>query len=98
MKAENLMKWIVAGALACSMVAAGACSKSDKDDKGQATPATTAQQAPANTPNSQAAPGPDISDEDVPVETDFEEAAEKEISAENYQQELDTLEKEITGG
>jgi hypothetical protein len=97
MKAENMMKWILSGALACSLIAFSACSKSE-DGTGQETPATSAQQNPNNQPNNQATPGPDIPDEDVPVETDFEEAAEKEITADNYQQELDKLEKAIAGG
>jgi ABC-type glycerol-3-phosphate transport system substrate-binding protein len=41
-----------------------------------------------------ASPAP-LADTDVPVAADFEEEAEKSISASNYKGELDTLEKEV---
>jgi len=44
-----------------------------------------------NTAGAQAA----LADSDVPVPADFEEDAEKNISASNYKSEIDTLEKEV---
>ena len=37
-----------------------------------------------------------IKDEDLPVEADFDDEAEKQISPTNYKSELDTLDKEIS--
>ena len=97
MKIENMMKWVIRGMLACSLIASSACSKSDTDDKGR--PAPSSQQNQNDQPPTRTtAAAADIPDEAVPVETDFEEAAEKEISADDYRQELDKLEKEIAGG
>jgi len=36
-----------------------------------------------------------LADSDLPVQADFEEEAEKAISAANYKAELDALEKEV---
>ena len=36
-----------------------------------------------------------LSDSDLPVSADYEEEAEKKISASNYKSELDALEKEV---
>lgn len=36
-----------------------------------------------------------LADSDLPVQADFEEEAEKAISASNYKAELDSLEKEV---
>jgi hypothetical protein len=38
-----------------------------------------------------------ISDEDLAVQADFEEDAERSITASNYKTELDSLEKELEG-
>lgn len=45
-------------------------------------------------PSGSAAPAA-LSDSDLPVAADFEEDAEKAISASNYKGELDSLEKEV---
>lgn len=43
----------------------------------------------------QAAAAAEIGDQDLPVETDFEQEAEQQITGDNYSQELEALEKEI---
>ncbi|MDC3953032.1 hypothetical protein [Polyangium jinanense] len=43
------------------------------------------------------APAPVVlDDKDIPTAADYDDQAEKDISATNYKNELDTLEKEIT--
>ncbi|MDI1479484.1 hypothetical protein [Polyangium sp. y55x31] len=37
-----------------------------------------------------------LDDKDIPTAADYDDQAEKDISATNYKSELDTLEKEIT--
>jgi hypothetical protein len=37
----------------------------------------------------------ELSDEDLPVEADFEQEAEQQITGDTYLEELDTLDKEI---
>lgn len=68
--------------LAAALVAAAGCAKEAEDQP--ATTETQPEPAPAQIP-----------DEALPVSTDFEDDAEKQISAENYKAELDTLEQEI---
>ena len=63
-----------------------------KDDK----PAAAAEQAPAVEEAAAAQEAPPEPVEDVvPVQEDFEEAAEGEITPENYTAQLDALDKEI---
>ena len=72
--------------LAAVLALAGSCTKETTDQ-----PATT-------DPQTQPAPPPapaQIPDQELPVATDFEDEAEKQISAENYKSELDTLDQEI---
>lgn len=70
--------------LAAALVVAGGCAKETGDQPATTDPQTQPEPAPAQIP-----------DEALPVATDFEEDAEKQISAENYKSELDTLEQEI---
>jgi hypothetical protein len=54
----------------------------------------------SNAPSGSAAPGGSgqakpLADSDLPVSADYEEEAEKKISASNYKTELDALEKEV---
>ena len=97
---KNISTWILAALLSLSLATIGACSKKEekKDDgankKAKPTlPTPNVKKQPATpTPPT----GPEIADEDLPVETDFEEEAEKDITAENYKSILDELEKEIS--
>jgi glucose/arabinose dehydrogenase len=70
--------------LAAVLAMAGSCAKETTDQPAPTDPQTQ----PAPTP-------PEIPDQDLPVATDFEGEAEKQITAENYKGELDTLEQEI---
>jgi hypothetical protein len=73
------VKQIVLVILAAGLLALGC---------GDATP--TGSGAPAGSGTAMA-----LADSDVPVSADFEEEAEKGISAANYKGELDNLEKEV---
>jgi hypothetical protein len=70
--------------LAAVLAAAGSCAKETADQPAPTDPQTQPEPAPAQIP-----------DQELPVATDFEGEAEKQISAENYKGELDTLEQEI---
>jgi hypothetical protein len=63
-----------------------------KDDK-PATEATPA--APEAAPAPEAEAPPELVDDVVPVQEDFEEAAAGEITPENYTAQLEALDKEI---
>ena len=52
--------------------------------------------APTNTP-APTATSVALSDEDLAVQADFEEDAERSITAANYKTELESLEKELEG-
>lgn len=99
--AKKIAIWFVTGIAALSLTALttlGACSKDDKKDenKGKAAPDKTLPTPDIKKmPKPPTAPGPEIVDEDLPIETDFEDEAEKSITAENFKAELDALEKEI---
>ena len=60
-----------------------------------AVAAATAKASAATTAAPAAALGADLKDEDLPVESDYEEEADKEITDANYAAELDKLEKEL---
>lgn len=70
--------------LAVVLAVAGSCAKESTDQPATTDPQTTPTPAPAEIP-----------DQELPVATDFEDESEKQISAENYKGELDTLEQEI---
>jgi len=76
--------------LAASMLMCFLASCEKEEKKPEATPAPSAQVAPA--PVATAVPAPA---ETIPVSADFEEEAEKSITAANYKKELDSLEAEI---
>ena len=78
------MKWFIAALLTVMLAGAG-CSK--KGDEGTAGKDTKAGET--------AAAGPELTDQDLPVATDFAEEAEAQITAENYKGEIDKLEQEI---
>jgi hypothetical protein len=68
------------------LVASSACDEGNKGKDPQAPPSTA----------SPAAQAP-IADEDLAVKADFEEEAERTITATTYKQELDALENEVNG-
>lgn len=78
---RTLMMLALAGALA----ALGCEQKTEAPAPGAAPPAKGQEQAKA----------PSATAEELPTEQDFEEEAEKEITADNLTGELDKLEKEI---
>ena len=65
------------------------CGKGDKDNNKK--PVKT----PDKPPVTDVVVEPDITDEDIPVAADFEEAAETEVTDKNYKDELANLQKEI---
>ncbi|WP_428265153.1 hypothetical protein [Haliangium sp.] len=79
----------IISALLCAAFAftAAACSK-DAEPEASPPPPTAAKAG------DEAAPAA-IEDKDLPVETDFEEAASTEITADNYKDELEALATEI---
>lgn len=94
---------ITLSALALFALACGDSGGASKPAaSGSAAPAASTQK-PAATAKSSAGPTAPASasaataetDEDIPTEADFEEEAEKDITAANMTSELDALEKEI---
>jgi len=74
-------RWLTLGLLAASL-----CIVACEEQK-------AAQPAAAG---SQAAAPAQIKDEDIPTASDFDDEAEKDITATNYKAEVDALEKEIS--
>lgn len=97
---HRLTTWIVTFIVFLAFGATAACSKDEaKDqDKGAKTPTTQPQPDKAKPPAPTPTEGTELADDDVPVETDFEDEAEKSITADNFMQELEALEKEIEAG
>lgn len=71
--------------LAAAALAALALSACDKTEPAPGTTGTTA-----------TGPKTTVSDDAIATEEDFEDEAEQQISAQNVEDELDKLEKEIT--
>ncbi len=69
-----------------------ACPEGNKTTTGTTTKAAASTKA-ADTGTAAAAD--DLKDEDLPVPADFEEAAEKEVTDDNYKAELDKEEKAL---
>jgi hypothetical protein len=83
-------------ALLCLVTALAGCSK--KDEKKESAKSTTAEQQSdtTDTPAAVKPPVPDIPDEQIPTEEDFEVEVEQKIKPEsNLPAELDKIEKEI---
>jgi hypothetical protein len=88
--------FVCAGALLCA-----GCGK----DEPAATGAPSGTAAAAKTPASakptavasaaQPEPGSELDNEDIPVAEDYEQQAEKDITSDNLDQELDKIEKEM---
>jgi hypothetical protein len=74
-------RWLTLGLLAASLCAV-ACEEQKAADPAAAGGQATAPAA--------------IKDEDIPTPADFDDEAEKDITATNYKAEVDTLEKEIS--
>ena len=75
--------------LAAALAMAGSCAKETTD---QPAPTDQTTQPAPTTPTPA-----EIPDQELPVATDFEDEVEKQITAENYKAELDTLEQELAG-
>lgn len=73
-------RWLTLGLLAASL-----CVVACEEQKGQGAAAGQG-----------ATPAATIKDEDIPTAADFDDEAEKEITATNYKAEVDALEKEIS--
>ena len=84
---------VMLGALALGSVSLAACRKSETtEQKAETKTAEPSEDKKAARPK----PAPVDEGIDVPTEEDFEEAAEKEITAEsNLQKELDQIEKQM---
>ena len=93
---KNIFTWIIAAVLFVSLGVVGACSKDKDKDKDNKTPTTQPAPDVTKKPTPPTPAGPEIADDDLPVETDFEDEAESSITAENFMAELDALEKEIS--
>jgi DNA primase len=94
---KTLTRLATAVALATVLWLPAGCSKSN-EEQSQQPPAS--EKAPgantaAPTPSQPATPAAEIADEDLPIETDFEERAEAEITQDNYKAELEALEAEL---
>lgn len=83
-------------ALLCLVAGLAGCSK--KDEKKESAKTTTEQQRDtAETPAAVKPPVPDVPDEQVPTEEDYEGEVEQQIKPEsNLPAELDKIEKEIS--
>jgi hypothetical protein len=85
-------------ALCFLCAAAIGCKKEEPaatEQRVEAAPAEPTMTEPAEAPPSEAAAENEPSAEEVPVAEDFTEEAETRIAAENYQAELDRIEREI---
>lgn len=93
---NRTMNWMIGLAFIASVALFGACSKDE--DKAKDTPAANTTPTPNNKMPTPKAPevAAELADDDLPVETDFEESAAAEISAETFAKELAALEQEIS--
>ena len=71
------------------------CAACKKEEPPPAPVTETPPAAPAAEPPKAADVAPSVDAENLPVEEDFEDEAEKEVTAANVNQKLDELEKEI---
>jgi hypothetical protein len=83
------------GALALALVL-GACDKQDEPRPTTSTSPSPAADDKSGTTEPASAQVDDTAD--IPTEQDFEEEAEQQITAQNLEEELDKLEKEIGEG
>jgi hypothetical protein len=72
------------------------CEKKEETATTPSAEPTTTAAAPDPTPAAAVATAPQIDLETLPTEEEFEEEAEKEITAANLEKKLDELEKEIS--
>lgn len=87
--------WLLVGAC-CAALSLAACNKSKEDSKSSKAKAKTEQVDDDETTSAVAPSAPEVPDEAVPTEEDFEEQAEREIPAgSDLSAELDKIEKEL---
>lgn len=80
-------------------LALSGCGGDDKKDAPAGPTSTVAAQKPTTTammPPTRTDPVVAANDDDIPSEVDFEDQAEKEITADNVDSELEKLEKELS--
>jgi hypothetical protein len=88
------VKWHLACAVLLALAALGCSRKSEPPPPAASVEAPTTQVPPPGTPS--AVPADTAATQvEIPTEEDFEEEAEREITAENLEAELDKLEREI---
>jgi hypothetical protein len=87
---ERCAFWLLTPLL-CALLAGCTCESSG--EKGESAATVAASASAAATPAASAQP--DLSEVPVPTEEDFEEAAERDITVDNLEAELDRMEKEI---
>lgn len=78
---------MIIAAFFCPIAALAACNDPPTPTASSAT-ATASSAAPVTTSTTTSHAGPNYRDEDVPIPEDFEEQAEKDITPENYKNEL----------
>jgi hypothetical protein len=90
---------LVTISMIAALCATAACNKAEEAPETEATDTASAadgQAAPQLAATATAeTPQPEITDEDIPVAADFEEAADTEITDANYKAQLADLQKEI---
>lgn len=88
--------------MAVALASAGACGTTEDPARAPSAAAPGPASGQASDSTHDPAPGQDtaqagpvIADQDIPVETDFEDEAAAQITADTYRAELDALETEI---
>lgn len=82
--------WFTALAISLAAIACDDQGKADTSGGGDKSGSSASTAAASDE-------GAGMKEEEIPVPADFEEEAEKEITADNLESELDKLEKEIDG-
>jgi len=88
----NLVKPLAIAIATSALLAVAGCGQ---DKAPEPTPPPSDQPADKQAGDQAADTAADIPDDDLPVMTDFEDEADRDITQDNYLQELEAMEKEI---